>query len=189
VSDREAVVPPRPEADGIAVWASGREAAGEWPDAGATLPRTVAAGAVVELREVTKDTVRSICGLQVAPAQRGFVAPNAVSFAEALFDPQAWYRAIVADGVLVGFVMLSLDPDAADYWLWRLMIADGLQRRGYGRRVLDLVADHVRTLPNATRLSVGWCPGPGSPEPLYLGYGFVPTGEIEGDEIVGALAL
>jgi diamine N-acetyltransferase len=69
------------------------------------------------------------------------------------------------------------------------MIADGLQRRGYGRRVLDLVTDHVRTLPNATRLFVSWCPGPGSPEPLYLGYGFVPTGEVEEGEIVGVLAL
>jgi diamine N-acetyltransferase len=189
VSHREAPVPPCPEADGIASWAAGREAAGEWPATGAALPRTVAEGAVVELREVTKDTVRSICGLQVAPAQRGFVAPNAVSFAQALFEPRAWFRAIVADGVPVGFVMLSLDPDTADYWLWRLMIADGLQGRGYGRRVLDLVTDHVRTLPSATRLFVSWCPGPGSPEPLYLGYGFVATGEVEEGEIVGALAL
>ncbi len=180
---------PRPEAEGVAAWAAAREAAGEWHDARAASPRTVADGAVVELREVTGDTVRLICGLQVAPDQRGFVAPNAVSFAEALFEPKAWYRAVVADDVPVGFVMLSLDPDAGEYYLWRLMIADGLQRRGYGRKVLDLVTAHVRTLPNATRLLVSWCPGPGSPEPLYLGYGFVPTGEVEGDEVVGALAL
>jgi hypothetical protein len=28
-----------------------------------------------------------------------------------------------------------------------------------------------------------------SPEPLYLGYGFVPTGDVEDGEIVAVLAL
>lgn len=178
-----------PVSEGIAAWAAAREASGEWREARGTIPRTVGEGAAVELREVTKDTVRIICGLQVSPPQRGFVAPNAVSFAEALFTPNAWYRAIVADDVPVGFVMLSLDPDAAEYWLWRLMIADDLQRRGYGSRTLELIVDHVRTLPNATRLFVSWGQGAGSPEPLYLGRGFVPTGEVEDGEIVAVLAL
>jgi len=176
--------------DAVAAWAAARAEGGEWPSTPDAMPRTVAEGAVVELREVTGETVRRICGLQVAPEQRRFVAPNAVSFAEALFEPRAWYRAVVADGVPVGFVMCSLDPDAGEYFLWRLMIDHRVQRRGYGRRVLDLVVDHVRTLPGATTLLVSWGTGVGSPEPLYLGYGFVPTGEeIVDGEIVGALAL
>ena len=32
--------------------------------------------------------------LKVAPEQNGFVAPNAVSLGQALFEPRAWYRAI-----------------------------------------------------------------------------------------------
>jgi hypothetical protein len=40
--------------------------------------------AVVELREITFETVRAICRLGVAPSQADFVAPNAVSIAEAL---------------------------------------------------------------------------------------------------------
>jgi hypothetical protein len=99
--------PPEPIGDtiaGIAAWVAAREAAGEGaPMEGRQVtPRTVLDGAVVELREVTGDTVRGICRLQVAPGQRRFVAPNAVSFAEALFEPKAWYRAIVADDVAVG---------------------------------------------------------------------------------------
>lgn len=39
--------------------------------------------APVTLREITRDTVRRICALEVAPEQRHFVAPNAVSIAEA----------------------------------------------------------------------------------------------------------
>ena len=47
----------------------------------------------VELREVTGETVREICRLEVAPGQDRFVAPNAVSIAEAYFHPTAWFRA------------------------------------------------------------------------------------------------
>lgn len=190
------VVPSRPEAEGIADWAAAREAAGEGarPDGEgpASDPRSVADGAVVTLREVTSRTVREICRLQVAPEQRGLVAPNAVSFAEALFEPRAWYRAIYADGAAVGFVMLSEDPGAPEgpaYWVWRLMIDRRFQGRGYGRRVVELVVDHVRTLPGATELLLSWVPGPGGPEGFYLGLGFELTGETLESEVVGRLRL
>ncbi len=144
---------------------------------------------MVELREVTGETVREISALQVAPAQRNFVAPNAVSIAEAMFEPKAWFRAIHADDVPVGFAMLSIDVDAAEYYLWRLMIADGFQGRGYGRAAIRLLVDHVRTQPGATHLITSWVPEPGGPEPFYRGLGFEPTGEVDDGEVVGRLAL
>ena len=59
----------------------------------------------VELREVTSETVRAICSLGVAADQTGFVAPNAVSIAEAHFTPNHWMRAIYADGEPAGFLL------------------------------------------------------------------------------------
>jgi diamine N-acetyltransferase len=50
----------------------------------------------VTLREVTADTVRAICRLQVGPGQEQLVAPNAVSIAQAHFEPKAWFRAVYA---------------------------------------------------------------------------------------------
>jgi diamine N-acetyltransferase len=164
-------------------------------DTAAPAPRSVAEGADVQLVEVTHDNVRAICRLVVAPSQRGFVAPNAVSLAEALFAPHAWYRGIAADGVLVGFVMISDQPDGADhdgraeYYLWRLMIAEGFQGRGYGAAAVSRLLDHVRTRPNATELLVSWVPGPGSPEAFYLGLGFEPTGTVHDGEVEGRLRL
>lgn len=152
-------------------------------------PRSVAEGAIVELREVTGETVRAICRLEVAPEQTAFVAPNAVSFAEAYFEPKAWFRAIYADDEPVGFAMLSLDPEQPEYYLWRLMIAAGAQGHGYGRAAVRLVVDHVRTLPRATELLVSWVPADGGPEPFYHGLGFIPTGEIHDGEVVARLAL
>ncbi len=154
-----------------------------------TTPRSVTEGAVVELREVTRETVRAICRLEVAPGQSAFVAPNAVSFAEAYFEPRAWFRAIYADNEPVGFAMLSLDTEKPEYYLWRLMIAAGSQRRGYGRAALALIVRHVRTLPGATELLVSWVPDDAGPEPFYRGLGFIPTGEIHEGEVVARLTL
>jgi len=174
-------------AAGVASWAGARLAAGE--AAPAHDPRSVAEGGVIELRDVTKATVRAVCILQVAPEQRGFVAPNAVSFAEAMYEPRALFRAMVADDVLVGFVMLSIDPERSEYYLWRLMVDARYQGRGYGRAALALVVDHVRSLPGATELLVSWVPEPGGPEPFYRGLGFEPTGAVDDGEIVARLPL
>jgi diamine N-acetyltransferase len=175
------------EAEGIAAWAEDRRAAGE--NAADRAPRSIADGGVVELREVTGETVRAVCMLQVAPAQRGSVAPNAVSFAEAMFEPKAWFRAVVADDIPVGFVMLSVDTATPEYYLWRYMIDAHYQGRGYGRAALALVMDHVRTLPDAHELLVSWVPGADGPEAFYLGLGFEPTGEIDEGEVVGRRRL
>jgi diamine N-acetyltransferase len=172
--------------EAIGAWADGRLAAGE--AAPARDPRP-APEATVELREVTAETVRAVCLLHVAPDQRGFVAPNAVSFAEAMFEPKAWFRAVVADEVPVGFVMLSIDPAAPEYYLWRFMIDQRYQGRGYGRAAIVQVIEHVRTLPDARELLVSWVPEPGGPAPFYLGLGFEPTGEVDGDEVVARLRL
>jgi diamine N-acetyltransferase len=143
----------------------------------------------VTLRELTGETVRAICDLEVAPEQRGYVAPNAVSIAQAYFEPKAWFRAVYAGETPVGFVMLELDTAAKEYFLWRFMIAAEHQHRGYGRQALDLVVDHVRRLPGATKLVSSFVPGEHGPRGFYLGYGFVETGEVHGGERVIELAL
>jgi len=97
----------------------------------------------VSLREVTAETVRAICSLEVSPEQRGYVAPNAVSIAQAHFEPRAWFRAVYAGEQPVGFVMLHDDPEKREYYLWRFMIGAEHQGKGYGRAALDLVVEHV----------------------------------------------
>lgn len=172
--------------DALAGWAA---ATGPRERATLPTPRSVAEGAAVELAEVTGDTVRAICRLTVAANQLGFVAPNAISLAEALFEPKAWYRAICADGVPVGFLMLYDDPGEPVYFLWRLMVDARFQGKGYGARGVALLVEHVRSRPGATELKTSWVPGRGSPEGFYLRLGFEPTGAIDEGEVVARLAL
>jgi diamine N-acetyltransferase len=130
-----------------------------------------------------------VCKLDVGRTQRGYVAPNAFSIAQAYFEPQAWFRAVYADEAPVGFVMLKLDRERQVYYLWRFMIDARHQGRGYGRRALELVVEHVRALPGARELRSSYLPGAASPRGFYLGFGFVETGERDGREIVIRLDL
>lgn len=157
------------------------------------------APAAVTLREVTRQTVRAICDLKVRPDQERFVAPNAVSIAEAYFEPRAWFRAVYAGEEPVGFVMLFEDADGTGdfpggherplFYLWRFMIDADHQRRGYGKGALMLVIDHVRGRPGANALHVSVVPGEGSAEGLYRRAGFERTGRFEHGEAEMRLAL
>jgi diamine N-acetyltransferase len=143
----------------------------------------------VTLREITADTVRAICELAVREDQRHFVAPNAVSIAQAHFAPHAWFLAIHAGDTPVGFVMLSDQPEVPEYYLWRFMIDRRFQHLGFGRRAIALLIEHVRTRPGATELGTSTVPGDGSPQAFYEKLGFVPTGEVEDGEVVLRLPL
>ena len=150
---------------------------------------------LVTLREITAQTVRQITSLAVAPEQECYVASNAVSLAEALFYPEAWYRAIYFDESPAGFVMLydeslrSTPPPKPEIAIWRFMIDSQFQRRSIGAEALALVIDHVRSNPVFSDLIVSYVPGPGCAERLYLRAGFRHTDRIEHDEVVLTLPL
>jgi diamine N-acetyltransferase len=143
----------------------------------------------VALRAITKENLREVLRLKVAPAQEQFVASNAVSLAQAHFYKEAWYRAIYAGETPVGFLMLSDDPVTPEYFLWRLMIDHRYQGRGYARRALDLLVDYVKTRPGAVALLVSHGEGEGSPGPFYQKLGFQYTGDVHEGELVMRLDL
>ncbi len=144
--------------------------------------------APVTLREITRETVRAICALAVAPAQSRFVASAAVSIAEAHYSPEAWYRAVYLGDEPAGFVMLSMKPEVPEYFLWRFLVDARHQRTGVGSAALKLVLDHVRSL-GAKELFTSYVPGDGSPGPFYEKNGFTPDGRVEDGEVVLRLAL
>jgi diamine N-acetyltransferase len=143
----------------------------------------------VSLREITRETVRTICRLSdtLLPEQQRMVAPNAVSIAEAYFNEHAWFRAIYADETPVGFIMLYIGPDDDNpqeivYFLWRFMIAGPYQKMGFGRIALQTVIDDLKDR-GVTRLGTSCGEGEASPFNFYLKLGFEPTGKMYGDEI------
>ena len=149
----------------------------------------------VSLRTITAATVRQVTALTVAPEQARFVAPNAVSLAEALFAPEAWYRAIYAGEEPAGFVMLydeALRPDpppSPRLGLWRFMVDQRFQGRGVGRQALELVIRHLEAAGAPRLLELSHVPGPGGPQGFYRKLGFADTDRVDDGEQVMEMQL
>src|SRR4051812_21511724 len=110
----------------------------------------------LELREIDETVLEELRRSVVLPPEQAAYVGGPVDNAlrDATLHPEAnpWPRGVYADGVPVGFVMLSWDlhpapPDptlVGPWFLWKLMIAPERQGRGYGRAVIDAVADLIR---------------------------------------------
>ena len=78
--------------------------------------------------------------------------------------------------------MLALSNEHhPDPYLWRLLIDRRHQRRGIGRKALELIEAEMRARGDTT-LFVSWEEGKGSPAPMYLKLGFETTGRIADGE-------
>ena len=145
----------------------------------------------VSLQEITRSTVFAIIMLSetLSGPKQYFVAPNAISLAQAPYNPKAWARAIYAGRKPVGFVMLSVDEEEGEYFVWRFMLGEPYHGRGLGRKAMEAIMAHVRTLPKAKELQLSHGQGPGSPEGFYKKIGFVPTGKVEHGEVFARIEL
>jgi len=147
-------------------------------------PQPVSERSNVTLRQISKDTVWTICNLFVQEDQKQFVEPNAISIAEAYFSKEAWFRGIYAEETPVGFAMLEEQPAKARYFLWRFMIDARYQKFGFGKQAIGLLVEHVKTLPNATELLTSVVQTEGGPQDFYENIGFKLTGEYDDGEAV-----
>ena len=151
----------------------------------------------VELHDIVTEAEREAAlALRVRPGQEQFVASVEESLLDAERYPEALARYWAAyDGDrIVGFTMISdgipedvleADPTlVGPYFLWRLLIDEGHQRKGYGTAILDRVVDYVRSRGGAELLT-SYSDGEGTPGPFYARYGFVPTDRIvEGERVL-----
>lgn len=160
---------------------------------------------MLRLEKVTSKNVWPIRQLRVAEAQKYFVASNDTSIIEAYTtiteNRHAFPFGIYDGDTPVGFTMIGFDyhsgweepPRIAkgNYLIWRLMIDEKYQRKGYGREALGLALDFVRLFPcgKAEYCWLSYLPENQAAKRLYQSFGFVETGEMEDNEIVAALRL
>jgi diamine N-acetyltransferase len=144
---------------------------------------------VVTLRPIDEANRETVLALRVSPAQEQFVSSVADSLAEAAAEPDGhaipW--AVYSNETPVGFVMISDEVGSPDYiahYLWKLLIDERHQRRGFGTAALDLLGDYFRARPGVDVLWTSAGQGGGSPIPFYERYGFEQTGEIVFDDEV-----
>jgi diamine N-acetyltransferase len=140
----------------------------------------------VVLRPLTEENRPALEALRVATAQRAFVSSVTDSLAEAerYADANPLVFGLYDRETPVGFVMIADEVDDPDYiahFLWKILIDERFQRRGFGTAALDLVAAYFRSKGVPTMwTSAG--EGEGSPIPFYERYGFVRDAVHEDDD-------
>ena len=136
----------------------------------------------IELRPLDESNLADSLKLRVADAQADYIASNAssVEAAEEHADVARPF-VIYADGVPVGFTMLAFEPDYEDpddrYWLWRFMIDERYQGRGYGREALKRIIEYFKQN-GATKVRLSTKESNRGAIRLYQSAGFKPTGEV-----------
>lgn len=166
------------------------------PDRAAWRDRDLSPARDVRLVALDGDNVDQFMALATHWSQQKFVRPVASSIAQASVPIdvhgrllQAESFGVEADGVPVGFVQLadrSLTYD--EPYLWRLLIDRWHQHRGIGTKVLELVTERTKATGHHS-LTVSYGEYPGTPRPVYLRFGFVPTGDIVDNEAYARLTL
>ena len=157
---------------------------------------------MIELRKITWDNFYKIVKLELHEEQKKFVANNLYSLAQAYVAstnggiPMPY--AIYLDEIPIGFMMLSYepkDPNEADdedvYDIWRFMIDKNYQGKGYGKQAISKALEIIKTFPHgpATAVVLSFVPANDGAKNLYASFGFVETGEMNGDEVVMKLVL
>ena len=94
---------------------------------------------MLEFREIDRHNFRDILKLSTTESQKFFVATNAYSLSQAYAQPECVPLALYEGDTPVGFTMYGLDVEDTEYWIYRLMIDQRHQSKGYGRQALAMV--------------------------------------------------
>lgn len=139
---------------------------------------------MVELREITKENYEECLCLKVADSQKAFVSSTVHSLAQAwVYYDTAFPFAIYADDTMVGFIMLGYYEAGGYYTLWKLLIDEKYQNRGYGEKALRLGIDYLVNRFRVKEIYTAYYETNRIARNLYASVGFCETGEIAGTEV------
>ncbi|MBR2223306.1 MAG: GNAT family N-acetyltransferase [Christensenellaceae bacterium] len=157
------------------------------------------------LKKVNAENIWDILSLSVDEGQKSFVADNKTSIIEAYLTLEAGGfvcpMGIFEDETPVGFLMIGCGTDDSwenppqiaenNYNLWRFMIDYRYQKKGFGKKALQLVLDYIRTEPfgKAEYCWLSYEPENTVAKKLYSSFGFAETGEWDGNECIAVLKL
>ena len=164
---------------------------------------------MIHLEKINAQNVWDLVALKVSESQENFVAPNETSIIEAYTaigtGCTAFPFGIFDDKTPVGFLMIGHNEAAFDelceddvpeilrnnYTVWRLMIDEKHQQKGYGREAVRLALEFIRTFPcgKAEYCVLSYEPENIIAKKLYASFGFEETGEIAGGEAIAVLKL
>lgn len=97
---------------------------------------------MIKLKEVDETNFDQVIDLSLPEQEQRLLASNVYSLAQAWLMRnvnQVFPYAIYSGEKVVGFLLLLKDRKKQEYYIWRLMIDQKFQNRGYGKEAIRLV--------------------------------------------------
>ncbi len=147
----------------------------------------------IELKPIDDRNKSQCITLKVTADQMQYIASNKDSLEEASLNVGiARPFAIYIDGTIVGFTMFAFDEENDDpcdkYCLWRFMIDESLQGKGYGSAALKEIIRYFKEN-DADQITLSTKESNTAALGLYHKFGFKENGQMSEDEIVLKLHL
>ena len=135
---------------------------------------------MIKLKEITADNLEDVLKLKVSKNQENFVSTTAYSLAQAyVYRGNAYPFAIYADDTLVGFIMFGFYELRNQYTLWKFLIDEKYQNKGYGKIALLLGIAYMKKQYDIKEMYTGVAIDNHVAERLYHSVGFQLTGLVE----------
>ena len=135
---------------------------------------------MIKLDEITADNLEVVLKLKVSKEQENFVSTTDYSLAqEYVYLENAYPFAIYADDTLVGFIMFGFYELRNQYTLWKFLIDEKYQNKGYGKMALALGIEYMKKQYDIKEMYTGVAIDNDVAERLYHSVGFQLTGLIE----------
>lgn len=134
----------------------------------------------LHLCEVTPSNWRAVATLEVSPNQQQFIESNAFSLAESLYEGKGTSIGLYDGEILVGYAMYGWYSEKEEsVWLDRLMIDHKFQGKGYAKRFMVLLIEHLQQIYHCKKIYLSLHPENKLAMRLYESFGFRLTGEID----------
>lgn len=138
----------------------------------------------MKLVKITPDNYEIAIRLKVKKEQEEFIASNLISLAEAYaYREYAEAYLLQVENTYVGFCLLQVDIKDDFYDIWRIMIDQKHQGKGYASKALKVIIDYLITK-SARMIHISHQENNYDVGKLYRKIGFEYTGEIEDGEVL-----
>ena len=143
---------------------------------------------MILLKPVDENNFEAVINLKVGEGQQKFVASNVFSIAQSKVLPECIPLAVYEEELLVGFAMYAMDREDKEYCIYRLMIDEKYQSKGYGRATMEALIKHISADKEHHVIYISFEPENKRAKTLYESLGFVPDGRMIEDEVVYMLS-
>lgn len=143
----------------------------------------------IYLEPITMTNWKACIALKVAPDQENFLPSNLYSIAESQFYQHAKSRAVYnGENQMVGYILFGRDIFTNKWKVFRMMIDQSYQGKGYGESTIKEVIRHLSKEPDGHEILICYQNANEVARRLYAKLGFIEQ-EIDDDGRVTALLI